>query len=65
MKFCISTWNYLANYGAQTDLFAAAREIREIGFGIELFMNWSAESAIYHRDNWPAIRKRCAREHRQ
>ena len=59
MTFCISTWNYLANYGEQTDLFAAAKEIREIGFGIELFMNWSADSAIYHRDNWPAIRKRC------
>ena len=59
MKFCISTWNYLANYGDKAELFAAAEEIRKTGFGIELFLNWPAESTIFQRDNWPNIRKRC------
>ena len=59
MTFCISTWNYLVNYGSQANLFTAAEEIRKIGFGIELFLNWPAESTIYHRDNWPTIKKHC------
>jgi sugar phosphate isomerase/epimerase len=59
MKFCISTWNYLANYGVETDLFSAAEEIRNIGFGIELFLNWPADLAIFHRNNWSTIKERC------
>jgi len=60
MKFCISTWNYLINDGAEADLFAAAEEIRQNGFGVELFLDWRADASIFHRDNWPIIKSRCS-----
>jgi sugar phosphate isomerase/epimerase len=59
MELCISTWNYLINYGAATDLLAAVDEIVQNGYGLELFLNWHPDPGLFERSNWPAIKRRC------
>jgi sugar phosphate isomerase/epimerase len=55
MRYCLSTWNYLVNYEPDADLVAAAEEIINGGFGLELFLNWDPEPAFFDRKNWPMV----------
>jgi sugar phosphate isomerase/epimerase len=59
MEFCTSTWNYLINYGAEADLYAAVDEIVQNGYGLELFLNWHPDPGLFERNNWSAIRRCC------
>ena len=59
MEFCTSTWNYLINYGAEADLYAAVDEIVQNGYGLELFLNWHPDPGLFERNNWSAIKRRC------
>lgn len=60
MSLSLSTWNYLQAYGSATDLRSALRTIRAGGFGVELWLNWSADPWLFKRPQWPQIRELCA-----
>ena len=59
-RFCVSTWNYLVNYGAGDDLFEAVDEIVQSGYGLELFLDWHIDPGLFVRSNWPAVKRRCS-----
>jgi len=59
MKYCISTWNYLANQELEKSLPTASAEISQSGFGMELFLNWLPDPAFFDRSNWPTVRECC------
>ncbi len=59
MRFCVSTWNYLINYEAETNLLVAVDEIIQNGFGLELFLDWSPEPGFFDRSNWPVVKRCC------
>ncbi|MBU4200975.1 MAG: sugar phosphate isomerase/epimerase [Kiritimatiellae bacterium] len=46
MNLSVSSWNYLQAYGADARLFTAIDEITVNSFGVELWLDWSAEPGI-------------------
>ena len=53
----VSTWNYLCSYGERADLERAIFEIKEDGFGLELWLNWTPDKEIFNRKNWRRLKK--------
>jgi sugar phosphate isomerase/epimerase len=56
----LSTWNYLKPLAAAADLATVLDEIRESGFGAELWLDWTAAPQVFERPRWPEIRKLCS-----
>jgi len=56
MTYAISTWNTLKPFGERARLAPAVRGLVESGLGVELWLGWTAEPNLMHRDNWPALR---------
>lgn len=53
----VSVWNYvgedqIASEGNDGDLEKIISEIKNDGFGVELFMNWSPDKKVFARRNW-------------
>jgi len=48
-QFGVSTWNYLKPLGKRADLMQAVQEIKSQGFGIELWLDWSADPTAFDR----------------
>ena len=63
--FNISLGNYikLGSYPepgcGKPDLKTILEEIKNDGFGIELWMNWNPDKNVFDRPSWPNIRKWC------
>ena len=53
----VSTWNYLCSYRERADLERIIFEIKENGFGLELWLNWTPEKEIFNRENWRRLKK--------
>jgi len=53
----ISTWNYLKADPDPSDLDRIIREINQNGFGIELWLNWSAAPELVDRQNWEHLKR--------
>ena len=55
-NLAVSTWNYLCAYSYDAKLAAAIREIVEDNFGVELWIGWVAEPALFDESRWPDLR---------
>jgi len=56
LNLAASTWNYLCAYGSEAKLEQAIREIVEDGFGVELWLSWTADPEAVHETHWDDIR---------
>ena len=57
MNLAASTWNYLCAYGSEAKLEQALREVVEDGFGVELWLAWSADPEAVNETRWDEIRR--------
>jgi len=57
LNFAVSTWNYLCAHGSEAKLEQAIREIVEDGFGVELWLSWTADPEAVHEKHWDDIRQ--------
>ena len=53
----VSTWNYLKADPDPSDLDRIIREINQNGFGIELWLAWSAAPELVDRRNWEHLKR--------
>jgi len=57
LDLAVSTWNYLCAYGSEAKLEQAIREIVEDGFGVELWLAWTADPGALSETRWDEIRR--------
>jgi len=57
VRFGVSTWNYLKAFGEEAELDRAVGEIRDRGFGVELWLAWPRREATLGRKRWADLRK--------
>ena len=58
-QFSVSTWNYLKPLGKKASLMHAVQEIKSQGFGIELWLDWSADPTAFERSKWSHLKETC------
>ena len=56
LNLSVSTWNYISQ-AQDADLSDVIREIKQDGFGIELWMSWTPNREQFNQENLPAIKK--------
>lgn len=61
MSLCVSTWNWLKPMGEAARLPSALEEAAAGGFGVELWLDWTAEPGCFDRDRWPDLKRACRR----
>lgn len=59
MGFCISTWNWLKPMGEAARLATALAQAAAAGFGVELWLDWTAEPERFERSRWPELKSAC------
>jgi sugar phosphate isomerase/epimerase len=59
IKYSISTWNYLKAFGAEAQLYRVLNRLREQGYGMELWLDWTPEPELFERKNWPRLKELC------
>ncbi|MBL7005538.1 MAG: sugar phosphate isomerase/epimerase [Spirochaetia bacterium] len=55
----VSTWNYLKCYGDKASLEENLSEIKKQGFGVEFWLDWTADQTFFRRSNWEHIKEIC------
>ncbi len=63
IKYSLSTWNHLKSFGKKAELYPILESTREKGLGVELWLDWFAEPALFSRGNWSDFRERCLGHH--
>lgn len=58
--FSISTWNYLKCFGNTASFEKSLDEIKEQGYGVELWLNWTADQSLFLRSNWEYLKEICS-----
>jgi len=59
MNTCISTWNYWKSLQAEARLYPILEAIKEQGFGIELWLDWTFEPDLLEPSRWPELKRAC------
>jgi len=57
IRFGVSTWNYLKAFGEDVELGRAVEEIRDRGFGAELWLDWPRRETTLGRKRWADLKK--------
>jgi sugar phosphate isomerase/epimerase len=57
LNLVVSTWNYLRAYADEANLEQAIQEITGDGFGVELWLHWSADPDAFEESRLPRIRE--------
>lgn len=58
--FSVSTWNYLKAFGKETVLRENLAEIKKLGFGAELWLDWFPDPDFFRRSNWDYVKQLCS-----
>lgn len=56
LNLSVSTWNYISQ-GQDANMPDVMREIKQDGFGIELWMSWIPDREQFNQEKLPAIKK--------
>lgn len=59
MSLSVSTWNWLKPMGADARLATALAQAAAAGFGVELWLDWTAEPERFARGRWPELKSAC------
>jgi len=59
-KYSISTWNYLKALGSEARLYGVLNRLRKLGYGIELWLDWTPEPELFKRKNWSRLKEFCS-----
>lgn len=59
MDLCVSAWNWLKPMGAEARLLPVLEEAAAGGFGVELWLDWTAEPGCFERGRWPDLARAC------
>jgi sugar phosphate isomerase/epimerase len=59
VSLCVSTWNWLKPLGDAARLLPALEQALDGRFGVELWLDWTAEPALFERPRWPELVRAC------